>query len=290
MYSVREIKTLDYLADKNRLIVAGMYLKNDHIAFVDRKNSVLIVTNTENQSFRELDLVQLLPDQYRAKNAKNIPKPSDVNKGFEDDQLLITYTNTYTGNDFSLAIACRFDVGMIELGPPLHVVRINAWTRSVIAIDKDNVCALTEYNVIIKNKDDNDDAQVTSYDRIKSDKGGLLMTDGQGNFYYGDGHSFVWCYWDGINIDERNRLTDNAQCSIKFPRGSAIEPTSGRIFICTDLSFAIYSISSDWGDVKEEVSGKGKQYGDIDFNSHGNRFFTTFWKDNEWPILYGLEA
>jgi hypothetical protein len=99
-----------------------MYLNNNHIAFVDRKNSVLIVTNTENESFKEIYLVQLLPDQYRAKNPKNIPKPSDVNKGFEDHQLLISYT----GNDYSLAIACRLDEGMTELGPPLHVMRINA--------------------------------------------------------------------------------------------------------------------------------------------------------------------
>ena len=258
-----------------------MYLKNDSIAFVDRKNSCLLVTDTSKESIKEFDLRERFPEEYRAKcEPDNIPRPSDVNKGFEEDQILITYT----GDKYAVAVAYTWERD--TLSQPLQCVRINDRTRSVVALDANTVCATTEYYIIVKNKNDNDDVDVKRHERSQRDRGGLLMTDGRGNIYYGDGDSFVGCYWDGTNIIERFRLSG----MMKHPRGSAVQTSTRRIYICTDSSRAIFSISVNGDDVKKEFSDRLRQYGDIDFNSKGNNFFTTFWEENEWPILYEIRS
>ncbi|XP_045178035.2 uncharacterized protein LOC123538130 [Mercenaria mercenaria] len=242
------------------------------------------MTNTDKETFEELDLVKLLPDNYRNLKGNEVIKPSDVNKGFEDDQLLITFT----GKDFSFAVACKLEKKnesfvLIPVFPP---VKISNRTRSVIAIDSDHVCATTEYYVIIKRKDDDTDTDVKSHPRVKRDRGGLLMADGQGRFYYGDGDCFVGCHWDGTQISEEFRVSDRR---MKFPQGSAIA-SSGRILVCCDSSHTIYSISCDGKDFKVVHFDGEKWFGDIDFNSSGKQFFTSFWHDNKWPVLFKYEA
>ncbi|XP_045187854.2 uncharacterized protein LOC123545595 [Mercenaria mercenaria] len=216
------VKTLDYLGGAKkatrRLIVAGTHLKDGRVALIDRKNTVLLITNTDDESIQEVDLIKPLFEQNDASgesgnkpkgfykehlksedgsrtvgyasaswsekanmklpkpkySQKEDVKPSDVNNGFNDDQLLITYT----GKDFSLGVVyqLRFEKQEIILQQVLNV-KVMDRTRSVVALDKEHLCATTQNQIVVLNKSGD---CMAMHNRSKRDRGGLLMSDGNG--------------------------------------------------------------------------------------------------------------
>lgn len=277
--SATVFKTFEYLGKgrDTRLICAGKYLEDGCIAFVDRHNSLLLITNPNNEHTQEIDLQPLIPT-FHLPASGDIPKPSDVNGGFQRRQLLITFT----GEDFSLGIVC--DLNGRGRNTSLNtslVVKVKERTRSIVAIDGEHFCASTRWKMVVMNKLGE---EIAFHQRSKRDRGGLLMTDGRGRFYYGDGDVFVGCQWNGEVIQEIFRFTDPR---MRFPRGSAID-SRGRIVVCCDTSRNIFEMTSEGTEAIVLQSVRSIPYGDIDFHPNGQSFFTSFWQENEWPLLYRL--
>lgn len=273
-----QVKECSYLGrgKPRRLLCAGKYLKNGKIVFIDRKNSVLLLTDPTTEHMTEKDLVPLL--QNFDFKPEFIPKPSDVNEGFEDDQLLITFT----GTGFSLGVVCKFIMQPEDfvLEPVLHF-EAKQRTRSLVVLDMHHVCASTEWAMQVLNREG---GVVAEFPRQKRDRGGLLMTDGNGRFYYGDGDRFCCCLWDGNEVAEEFRFTHQ---NMIFPRGSAISG-EGNILVCCDTTKNIFQLSQA-GEFLNILAGvQMRQNGDIDVHPDGKTFFTTFWEENEWPMLYRL--
>lgn len=285
IFSACTVKTLEYLKGRtkplNRLIVATKYLNDGRVAFIDRKNSVLLITNTDDESYNEIDLSDKIPVSANTGRASNDEiKPSDINKGFDDDQFLITYT----GKDFSLGVIYKITHNQQEMTLEHSLtVQVLDRTRSIVVVDKNRLCATTENQVVILDELGN---KVASHRRSKRDRGGLLMSDGNGRFFYGDGDEYVGCKWNGRDIEEIFRFRNPA---MKFPRGSVIDRLN-RLVVCCDTSRNILRILPE-GQQSEVISaGTGKAFGDIDFHPSFEYFVTTFWQENEWPMLFKVEA
>ncbi|XP_052768772.1 uncharacterized protein LOC128209016 [Mya arenaria] len=312
--SLELCKTLKYLErqDAPRLIVSGIFLQDGRAAFVDRKNSKLLITNIDKESYDEVDLCGILPFEYQqsaegkesqsndraefktqtaaygfyqekdekvyGKKGKqtrksNNPQPSDINKGSRENEFVITFTTT----DHSIAVVCTLMLQPLRLQRSFSVV-VRDRTRTVVALTPEVFAASTPENIVVLSKDGDN---LAMFRRQKKDRGGLLMTDGKGKLYFGDGDEFVACKWDGVKLAAVLRFSDP---SMKFPRGSTLN-SSGQIVVCCDSSHNIFSVSPDGSAGQKIFLDRGKSFGDVDAHPDGRRYLVTFWQENEWPLI-----
>ncbi|XP_052267726.1 uncharacterized protein LOC127869313 isoform X2 [Dreissena polymorpha] len=303
------LQSLYYLAqpERSRLIVAGIFLSDGRAALVDRKNSVLIVTDIDQETYEEVNLLTILPEEYHCatdtaasgyevksfakKGARNalhvdsaLPQPSDVNRCPGSDNMLVV---TFTCPDHSIAVKCELHLekGASLASRLLRVlhVRISDRTRTVVSLSDGVFIASTPDNVVVLSEIGDD---LGMHRREKRDRGGLLMTDGHDKVYFGDGNFFVGCRWSGNFLQEMFRFQHKR---MKFPRGSAIDE-KGCILVCCEDSHNIFRLNAD-GSRGEVIYFDGsKKFGDVDIHPDGRRFLVTFWTENAWPLIFRQNA